>query len=108
MAELDNTIVKGKLKVTDELEATNIRGGTMQAPLYWNSNSLPGKTLSYVVGIDGFAAGGQMGWQSKNDFLSGYEKLPAHGSDKADYILSVDSTGALVWKAPYDGTASGS
>lgn len=114
MAELNNTIVKGKLNVTDDIEAssikvTTIKGATMTAPLSWKDGSaLPSKSLSYVLGIDAFASGGQTGWQSKSDFLSGYEQLPAHASGKENYVLSVDSSGNLVWKAPYDGTASGS
>lgn len=50
-----------------------LAGGTMTGPISFNgSDSLPSKTLSYICGIDAFAEGGQMGWQSKTDFLSGY------------------------------------
>ena len=34
--------------------------------------------------------------------------LPSYDSSKENYVLSVDSSGNLVWKAPYDGSASGS
>lgn len=36
------------------------------------------------------------------------EGLPSYDSSKANYVLSVDSNGNLVWKAPYGGAASGS
>lgn len=47
-------------------------GGLMTGPLKFQAASLPGKTLQYICGIDAFASGGEMGWQSKADFLSGY------------------------------------
>ena len=34
-------------------------------------------------------------------------KLPTYDSSKANYVLSVDSSGNLIWKAPYGGEASG-
>ena len=49
----------------------------MQGTVKFNSTSLPQKTLSYICGIDAFASGGEMGWQSKEEFLSGY--LPLSG-----------------------------
>ena len=46
-------------------------GGTMTGPLSWqDGTALPQKTLSYILGIDAFASGGETGWQSKSDFLS--------------------------------------
>ena len=36
------------------------------------------------------------------------EGVPTYDSSKANYVLSVDSNGDLVWKAPYNGSASGS
>lgn len=57
------TLLDGKL---------NLTGGTLTGALKFQSSSLPSKTLSYICGIDAFANGGEMGWQSKSDFLSGY------------------------------------
>lgn len=51
-----------------------LSGGELTGPIKFNANSLPQKTLKYVTGIDGFAEGGQLGWQSKEDFLSGYSE----------------------------------
>ena len=48
-----------------------LSGGTMTGPIKFNAASLPGKSLAYICGIDAFAAGGEMGWQSKSDFLAG-------------------------------------
>lgn len=53
----------------------SLSGGTMNGPIKFNSSSLPSKTLSYVCGIDAFADGGEMGWQSKSDFLSECSKV---------------------------------
>lgn len=50
-----------------------LSGGQMTGPLSFSGEAaLPSKSLQYVCGIDAFASGGQMGWQSKADFLSGY------------------------------------
>lgn len=50
-----------------------LTGGTMTGPLKWkDGTALPSKTLQYILGIDAFASGGETGWQSKSDFLSGY------------------------------------
>lgn len=46
-------------------------GGKFSGPISFDSASLPSKNLEYICGIDAFANGGQMGWQSKADFLSG-------------------------------------
>ena len=55
-----------------------LSGGTLTGPLSFNGiSALPQKSLIYIVGIDAFANGGQMGWQMKSDFLSGY--LPLTG-----------------------------
>lgn len=47
-------------------------GGLMTGSLKFQSSSLPQKSLAYICGIDAFASGGEMGWQSKAEFLSGY------------------------------------
>lgn len=49
-----------------------LSGGTMQGPIKFSSASLPSKTLQYVTGVDALVSGGEMGYQSKADFLSGY------------------------------------
>lgn len=47
-------------------------GGMLEGSLKFQSSSLPQKNLEYICGIDAFAAGGEMGWQSKENFLAGY------------------------------------
>lgn len=42
-------------------------GFELGIPTYYNSNSLPQKTLQYICGIDAFLDGGQMGWQNINE-----------------------------------------
>ena len=62
-----------RVKVKDNTKLP-LSGGELTGPIKFNANSLPQKTLKYITGIDGFAEGGQLGWQSKEDFLSGYSK----------------------------------
>lgn len=62
-----------RVKVKDNTKLP-LSGGELTGPIKFNTNSLPQKTLKYVTGIDGFAEGGQLGWQSKEDFLSGYSE----------------------------------
>lgn len=48
-------------------------GGQFTGPIsFKDGTALPSKTLQYIIGLDPFANGGQAGWQSKADFLSGY------------------------------------
>ena len=47
-------------------------GGLMTGSLKFQDSSLPQKSLEFICGIDAFANGGEMGWQSKAEFLSGY------------------------------------
>lgn len=54
------------------IELLSTAGGQFTGPISFNSTSLPQKTLQYIVGIDAFASGGEAGWESKSDFLSGY------------------------------------
>ena len=70
MAQLKDLLVNGDAKINGMLLAENRSGGHILTPLYFQDASLPSKSLEYIVGIDGFAAGGQMGWQSKSNFLS--------------------------------------
>lgn len=79
-----------------------LSGGTLTGPInFSNTNSLPQKTLKYVTGIDSFAEGGQLGWQSKEEFLSGYDiqslinTLDVGTSDPIDdnYYIAQDASG---------------
>lgn len=65
-----------RVKVKDNTKLP-LSGGELTGPIKFNANSLPQKTLKYITGIDGFAEGGQLGWQSKEDFLSGHTHLYA-------------------------------
>ena len=66
----------GTLALTSQIPSLSgylpLSGGLMTGPLKFQAASLPGKTLQYICGVDAFANGGEMGWQSKADFLSGY------------------------------------
>lgn len=62
-----------RVKVKDNTKLP-LSGGELTGPIKFNANSLPQKTLKYITGIDGFDEGGQLGWQSKEDFLSSYSK----------------------------------
>lgn len=62
-----------RVKVKDNTKLP-LSGGELTGPIKFNANSLPQKTLKYITGIDGFAEGGQLGWQSKEEFLSGYSE----------------------------------
>lgn len=78
-----------------------LSGGELNGPINFNTDSLPQKTLKYVTGIDGFADGGQLGWQSKEEFLSGYDiqslinTLDVGTSDPVDdnYYIAQDVSG---------------
>lgn len=62
-----------RVKVKDNTKLP-LSGGELTGPIKFNANSLPQKNLQYITGIDGFAEGGQLGWQRKEDFLSGYSE----------------------------------
>lgn len=73
----------GHKHTASEIGALPLSGGQMTGPLSFNGNTaLPQKSLSYICGIDAFANGGQMGWQSKSEFLSGYA-LSNHNHDSS-------------------------
>lgn len=60
-------------------------------------------TLNTTISIaSGYKLPTTTEWNAKQD------ALPTYDSTKANYVLSVDSSGNLVWKAPYGGEASGS
>lgn len=72
MAQFKNLIVTGNSRFIGTSTFNNIGGGTFTAPIYFPSEAaLPSKTLSYVCGIDGFAQGGQMGWQATSGLSVG-------------------------------------
>ena len=57
----------------NDVGALPTSGGKMTGKVsFEGENALPPKYLQYVCGIDGFKDGGEMGWQSKSEFLSGY------------------------------------
>lgn len=66
----------GTLALTSQIPSLSgylpLSGGLMTGSLRFQAASLPGKSLQYICGVDAFASGGEMGWQSKADFLSGY------------------------------------
>lgn len=78
-----------------------LTGGELTGPINFNSESLPKKTLQYVTGIDGFADGGQLGWQRKEEFLAGYDiqslinTLDVGSADPIDdnYYIAQDASG---------------
>lgn len=66
----------GTLALTSQIPSLSgylpLSGGLMTGSLKFQAASLPGKSLQYICGVDAFTNGGEMGWQSKADFLSGY------------------------------------
>lgn len=51
-------------------------GGQFTGPIsFANDTALPQKTLEFVMGMDRFASGGQVGWQTKANFLADWLKL---------------------------------
>jgi len=52
-----------------------LSGGTMGGSIKFQASSLPQKDLEFICGIDAFINGGEMGWQSKDDFLSNCSKV---------------------------------
>lgn len=90
-------------------------GGQMTGPLTWkNGDALPSKTLSYILGIDAFASGGETGWQSKDSFLSGYATqswVSSQGYKTTDtnttYTFAEGSNNGEISVTPSGGTAQG-
>ena len=80
-----------------------LSGGTFTGTIKFNSTSLPSKSLSYIMGIDAFANGGEAGWQSKSDFLSGYV---TGSSLTADQIV-LGNSNSTIKISSYKPTASG-
>ena len=52
-------------------------GGRFTGPISFQASSLDSSSLEYVTGIDAFADGGTLKWQSKSDFLNGYATTTA-------------------------------
>ena len=61
--------------------ALPLAGGLMNGSVKFQASSLPQKTLQYICGIDAFAEGGEMGWQSKGNFLAECLKTSQAGTD---------------------------
>ena len=73
MAQLKDLLVNGDSRIIGTLLVDKRSGGHFLTPIHFQSESLPQKTLEFVCGIDSFANGGQLGWQTKGDFLSGVQ-----------------------------------
>lgn len=73
MAQLKDLLVNGDSRIIGTLLVDKRSGGHFLTPIHFQSESLPQKTLEYICGIDSFASGGQLGWQTKGDFLSGVQ-----------------------------------
>lgn len=55
----------------EDVGAMPITGGTFQGSVYFtSSNELPQKNLQYVIGLDPFTSGGQLGWMEKKNLLA--------------------------------------
>lgn len=88
-------LIDGKAASSHTHNYLPLSGGTMNGSIKYTSNSLPSKTLSFICGIDAFADGGEMGWQSKEEFLSDYSKtshthnyLPLSGGTVTGNIIA--------------------
>ena len=96
MAQLKDLLVNGDARINGTLYIDERTGGHILTPLHFQDASLPSKTLQYVVGIDGFGDGGQMGYQTKSAFLS--EVNTEITNIKNNYVLKAGDTmtGALT------------
>lgn len=89
-----------RIQIKDDTKLP-LSGGELVGPINFNTDSLPQKTLQYVTGIDSFTDGGQLGWQSKEEFLSDYDiqslinTLDVGTSDPVDnnYYIAQDVSG---------------
>lgn len=111
MAQLKDLLVNGDARVIGTLLVDKRSGGHFLTPIHFQDTSLPQKTLEYICGIDSFASGGQMGWQSKGDFLSGVQSdindiratyLPLSGGTMSG-VIKMNKTGNPYYNL-YDGT----
>ena len=73
-----------------------------------NIIKLSNEDYNTLVTTGSLTKGGVTYTYNENDlYLTPDEaELPSYSSADANSVLSVDSTGALVWKAPYNGEHS--
>lgn len=77
--------------------ALPLAGGLMNGSMKFQDSSLPQKALQFVCGIDAFAQGGEMGWQSKDEFLAGCLKtLPDRLKSYQDHTIAVSDPNSAV------------
>lgn len=80
-----------------------LTGGLLNGSLKFQDVSLPQKAPEFICGIDAFAAGGEMGWQSKAEFLAGYAKLSDIPTLKTETWTFTLENGSTVTKVVYVG-----
>lgn len=85
------------LRATNDGNGSNIvdtylpyTGGKLKGPLYFQSESLPNFSLQYLVGIQPFASGGELGWSSVTDVKVG-SASSADAATTAAYPLGFSS-----------------
>jgi hypothetical protein len=88
--------------------ALPLAGGLMNGSVKFQASSLPQKNLEYICGIDAFASGGEMGWQSKSDFLAGCLTTGHAGTDGIlPYRLRSCQDNPTLFTDPNSATATG-
>lgn len=72
MAQLKNLLVNGPSKFIGPIMGKLVGGATFTQPVnFVDDNALPSKNLEFILGIDSFANGGQIGWQNLSQVTVG-------------------------------------
>lgn len=72
MAQLKNLLVSGPSKFLGPIMGKLVGGATFTQPVnFVDDNALPSKNLEFILGIDSFGNGGQVGWQNLSQVTVG-------------------------------------
>lgn len=72
MAQLKNLLVNGPSKFLGPIMGKLVGGASFTQPVnFVDDNALPSKNLEFILGIDSFSNGGQVGWQNLSQVTVG-------------------------------------